>query len=31
VQKNAGHVGLLHKTSKQVTNRILDWLHDLDV
>jgi dienelactone hydrolase len=30
-QQNAGHVGLFHKTSKQLTNRILDWLdqHDL--
>ena len=31
VQPNAGHVGLFHRTSEQVTNRILDWLdhHDL--
>ena len=31
VQQNAGHVGLFHKTSKQVTNRILRWLdqHEL--
>ena len=30
-QRNAGHVGLFHRTSKSVTNRILDWLdhHDL--
>jgi alpha-beta hydrolase superfamily lysophospholipase len=31
VQQNAGHVGLFHKTSKQVTNRILDWLDDHDL
>jgi hypothetical protein len=30
-QKNAGHVGLFHKTGKQVTNRILGWLDDHDV
>jgi pimeloyl-ACP methyl ester carboxylesterase len=31
LQPNAGHVGLFHKTSKQLTGRILDWLdhHDL--
>jgi pimeloyl-ACP methyl ester carboxylesterase len=31
VQPNAGHVGLFHRTSKKVTERILDWLdhHDL--
>jgi pimeloyl-ACP methyl ester carboxylesterase len=30
-QRNAGHVGLFHRTSKRVTKRILDWLdhHDL--
>jgi pimeloyl-ACP methyl ester carboxylesterase len=28
IQKNAGHVGLFHKTSKQVARRILAWLHD---
>ncbi len=30
-QRNAGHVGLFHRTSKSVTKRILDWLdhHDL--
>ena len=30
-QPSAGHVGLFHKTSKQLTGRILDWLdhHDL--
>ena len=30
-QPNAGHVGLFHRTSKQLTDRILDWLdrHDL--
>jgi alpha-beta hydrolase superfamily lysophospholipase len=27
-QPNAGHVGLFHRTSKQVTNRILNWLDD---
>ena len=31
LQRNAGHVGLFHKTSKQVTNRILDWLDDHDL
>jgi pimeloyl-ACP methyl ester carboxylesterase len=31
LQRNAGHVGLFHRTSKKVTRRILDWLrgHDL--
>jgi pimeloyl-ACP methyl ester carboxylesterase len=31
IQRNAGHVGLFHRTSKSVTKRILDWLdhHDL--
>jgi alpha-beta hydrolase superfamily lysophospholipase len=31
VQPNAGHVGLFHRTSEQVTNRLLAWLdrHDL--
>ena len=30
-QPNAGHVGLFHRTSKQLTGRILNWLdhHDL--
>jgi dienelactone hydrolase len=30
-QPSAGHVGLFHRTSKQATHRILDWLdhHDL--
>ena len=28
LQRNAGHVGLFHRPSKKVTNRILDWLHD---
>jgi hypothetical protein len=31
IQPNAGHVGLFHKTSKQLTDRILDWLHDHDL
>jgi pimeloyl-ACP methyl ester carboxylesterase len=31
IQRNAGHVGLFHKTSKQLTNRILEWLHDQDL
>jgi pimeloyl-ACP methyl ester carboxylesterase len=31
IQPNAGHVGLFHKTSKQLTRRILDWLHDHDL
>jgi pimeloyl-ACP methyl ester carboxylesterase len=31
LQKNAGHVGLFHKTSKQVTRRILGWLDDHDL
>jgi pimeloyl-ACP methyl ester carboxylesterase len=31
IQRNAGHVGLFHRTSKQLTNRILDWLHDHDL
>jgi alpha-beta hydrolase superfamily lysophospholipase len=30
-QPNAGHVGLFHKTGKQVTNRILDWLDHNDL
>ena len=28
LQRNAGHVGLFHRTSKKVTNRILEWLDD---
>jgi pimeloyl-ACP methyl ester carboxylesterase len=31
IQPNAGHVGLFHRTSKQVTDRIQDWLHDHDL
>ena len=31
LQKNAGHVGLFHRTSKQLTKRILDWLDDHDL
>jgi alpha-beta hydrolase superfamily lysophospholipase len=31
IQPNAGHVGVFHKTSKQVTDRIQDWLHDHDL
>jgi pimeloyl-ACP methyl ester carboxylesterase len=31
LQRNAGHVGLFHRTSKKVTKRILDWLHDHDL
>jgi hypothetical protein len=31
VQTNAGHVGLFHKTGKQVTKRILGWLDDHDL
>jgi pimeloyl-ACP methyl ester carboxylesterase len=31
LQRNAGHVGLFHRTGKKVTNRILDWLHDHDL
>ena len=31
IQPNAGHVGLFHRTSKKLTNRILDWLHDHDL
>lgn len=31
IQPNAGHVGLFHKTSKQLTDRILEWLHDHDL
>jgi pimeloyl-ACP methyl ester carboxylesterase len=27
IQPNAGHVGLFHRTSEQLTNRILEWLH----
>jgi pimeloyl-ACP methyl ester carboxylesterase len=30
-QPNAGHVGLFHGTSKMLTKRILDWLHDHDL
>jgi pimeloyl-ACP methyl ester carboxylesterase len=30
-QPNAGHVGLFHRTGKQLTNRILDWLDDHDL
>jgi pimeloyl-ACP methyl ester carboxylesterase len=29
-QPNAGHVGLFHRTSKQLTSRILDWLDHHD-
>ena len=28
LQRNAGHVGLFHRTSRKVTNRILKWLDD---
>jgi dienelactone hydrolase len=31
LQRKAGHVGLFHRTSKKVTNRIRDWLHDHDL
>ena len=31
VQRNAGHVGLFHRTSRMVTTRILEWLHDHDL
>jgi pimeloyl-ACP methyl ester carboxylesterase len=31
IQPNAGHVGLFHRTSKQLTDRILEWLHDHDL
>jgi pimeloyl-ACP methyl ester carboxylesterase len=31
IQPNAGHVGLFHKTSKQLTRRILAWLHEHDL
>jgi pimeloyl-ACP methyl ester carboxylesterase len=31
LQRNAGHVGLFHRTSKNVTRRILDWLDDHDL
>jgi pimeloyl-ACP methyl ester carboxylesterase len=31
LQKNAGHVGLFHRTSTTVTKRILDWLDDHDL
>jgi alpha-beta hydrolase superfamily lysophospholipase len=31
LQRNAGHVGLFHRTSKKVTKRILDWLDDHDL
>jgi pimeloyl-ACP methyl ester carboxylesterase len=30
-QPNAGHVGLFHKTSKQLTKRILGWLDHRDL
>jgi pimeloyl-ACP methyl ester carboxylesterase len=30
-QPNAGHVGLFHRTGKQRTDRILDWLDDHDL
>jgi pimeloyl-ACP methyl ester carboxylesterase len=30
-QRNAGHVGLFHRTSKQLTKRILKWLDDHDL
>jgi hypothetical protein len=30
-QPNAGHVGLFHRTSKQLTDRIVDWLHHHDL
>jgi pimeloyl-ACP methyl ester carboxylesterase len=30
-QRNAGHVGLFHRTSKQVTKGILDWLDRRDL
>ena len=31
IQRHAGHVGLFHRTSKQVTKRILEWLDDHDL
>jgi pimeloyl-ACP methyl ester carboxylesterase len=31
LQENAGHVGLFHKTGKQVTTSILGWLDDHDL
>jgi hypothetical protein len=31
VQPNARHVGLFHRTGKQVTDGIQDWLHDNDL
>jgi pimeloyl-ACP methyl ester carboxylesterase len=31
IQPNAGHVGLFHRTSRQLTRRILHWLHDHDL
>jgi alpha-beta hydrolase superfamily lysophospholipase len=31
LQRNAGHVGLFHRTSKKVTKRILEWLDDHDL
>jgi pimeloyl-ACP methyl ester carboxylesterase len=31
IQPHAGHVGLFHRTSKQLTKRILHWLHDHDL
>jgi pimeloyl-ACP methyl ester carboxylesterase len=31
LQRNAGHVGLFHRTSKNVTKRILGWLADHDL
>jgi hypothetical protein len=31
LQRNAGHVGLFHRTSKQLTKPILKWLDDHDL
>jgi pimeloyl-ACP methyl ester carboxylesterase len=31
VQENAGHVGVFHKTGRQVTSRMLEWLDDHDL
>jgi pimeloyl-ACP methyl ester carboxylesterase len=31
IQRNAGHVGLFHRTSQNVTKRILGWLADHDL
>ena len=31
IQPNAGHVGVFHRTSTRVTDRILDWLDDHDL